>query len=89
MKALPNGFKLCSRGKDCKALAGPWLKVSEFHRQKDTADGYASQCKACANAYERQRYQAQAVKIAQQRWLRRRERRAIQIRVALQKEEIK
>lgn len=55
-----NGTKVC-----CKC--GEKKPVSEFHKDKNSSDGYTYQCKACRNAKYKEYYHANADKMKEKR----------------------
>lgn len=55
-----NGTKVC-----CKC--GEEKPVSEFHKDKNSSDGYTYQCKACRNAKYKEYYHANADKMKEKR----------------------
>ena len=55
-----NGTKICCKCKEEKP-------VSEFHKDKNSSDGYTYQCKACRNAKYKEYYHANTDKIKEKR----------------------
>jgi 5-methylcytosine-specific restriction endonuclease McrA len=56
MRIVPHGPPSLFDGKVCTAC-GVWKLLDAFHPHKERRDGYASQCRDCANAATRKRRQ--------------------------------